>query len=401
MNDLALLAENFLLLFTESAPWLLLGLFVAGIMHEWVPIALLQKHMGSSDTSAIGKAALIGAPLPLCSCGVIPAAVGLRRSGASKPATVSFLVSTPETGVDSVSVSYALLGPLFAIVRPISAVISAIYAGLMVKWFDSKELQSTTCAEPVMNTTPAPTSSCCGSNQTTNVTTAASSGCCDSESPDKVKMADTCCSSGTKEKQPKPEASLAAKVIQVWQFATGKLLIDITVWLLIGLALAAAIQTWVPTDFLTRWGDGLPAMLVMAVIGIPMYICATASTPIAVGFLSVGLSPGAVLVFLLAGPATNISTMGMIAKEMGRRTLALYLCSVISASVLLGYCLNFLVRSLSLQSWIALGQSGHEHHDISATYALCAVILGALMINNGWHALRQRLSKTKQSSCCH
>ena len=158
MNDIVMLFENFVILFADSAPWLLLGLLVAGVMHELVPISLLQKHMGSGDIKSIGKAAVIGAPLPLCSCGVIPAAVGLRRSGASKPATVSFLVSTPETGVDSVSVSYALLGPLFAIVRPISAVISAFYAGLMVKWFDTPATKESSKSEK-------PASSCCSSKK--------------------------------------------------------------------------------------------------------------------------------------------------------------------------------------------------------------------------------------------
>ncbi|MDC8831250.1 SO_0444 family Cu/Zn efflux transporter [Alteromonas gilva] len=416
MNDLALLAENFFLLFTESAPWLLLGLLVAGIMHEWVPLTLLQKHMGSSRVSAIGKAALIGAPLPLCSCGVIPAAVGLRRSGASKPATISFLVSTPETGVDSVSVSYALLGPLFAIVRPISAVISAIYSGLMVKWLDPElpiNKQNTGSAADAAT----PVSACCATGQSANTSATAPSDCCDSKNASTATASSDCCGSKTtptapvsdsccgsaapKQQRVAPTLSVATRVSQVWQFATGKLLIDITVWLLIGLALAAAIQTWLPADFLTRWGDGLVAMLVMAVIGIPMYICATASTPIAVGFLSVGLSPGAVLVFLLAGPATNISTMGMIAKEMGRKTLALYLFSVISASILLGYILNLLVSRFSLQSWVALGQSAHDHHEISAVYALCSVILAALMLRNGWQYLQQRLGKPGQDSCCH
>lgn len=137
MSDIILLGQNFLALFMESAPWLLLGLMVAGVMHELVPVSFLEKHMGNASFGSISKAAVIGEPLPLCSCGVIPAALGLRRSGASKSSTISFLVSTPETGVDSVSVSYALLGPLYAIVRPVAAVVSAIYAGLMVRFLQS------------------------------------------------------------------------------------------------------------------------------------------------------------------------------------------------------------------------------------------------------------------------
>ncbi|GGF81196.1 SO_0444 family Cu/Zn efflux transporter [Alteromonas lipolytica] len=416
MSDITLLAENFVLLFMESAPWLLLGLLVAGVMHELVPISLLQKHMGSSGPAAIGKAAVIGAPLPLCSCGVIPAAVGLRRSGASRPATVSFLVATPETGVDSVSVSYALLGPLFAIVRPFCAIISAVYAGMMVRLFAEQDTPSAAASEnsshPASSsccstsaTAPEKVSSCCDSKSTQVPQQKAepTSSCCASKTqqPDVSSQASSCCGTNSEPAPADKSPSLAAKTLAIWQFSTGKLLIDISIWLLIGLALAAAIQTWVPTDFLTRWGDGLLAMLVMAVIGIPMYICATASTPLAVGFLSAGLSPGAVLVFLLAGPATNISTMGMIAKEMGKRTLVLYIISVMSASILLGYGLNLLVSQFDLQGWITLGQSAHEHGEVSPVYALCAVILGALMLRNGWHALQQKFSKSSAASCCH
>ncbi|MGB1808626.1 MAG: permease, partial [Porticoccaceae bacterium] len=127
-----LLLENFAALFMESAPWLILGLTVAGIMKVLIPSQLLAEHLGGSGPGATVKAALFGAPLPLCSCGVIPAALGLRRSGASKAATTSFLISTPETGVDSISISYAMLGPFMAVIRPIAAISSAITAGLLV-----------------------------------------------------------------------------------------------------------------------------------------------------------------------------------------------------------------------------------------------------------------------------
>lgn len=174
------------------------------------------------------------------------------------------------------------------------------------------------------------------------------------------------------------------------------------VWLLIGLALAAAIKTWVPTDFLTQWGDGIIAMLVMALIGIPMYICATASTPLAVGFLAAGLSPGAVLVFLMAGPATNVSTMGMIKQEMGARTLVLYLFSVISASIGFGYALNYLVSSFSLASMIKIDSHVHEHSaNVQVIYALCALLLAGLMLRLGFKKLKSyRHTQTQQSACC-
>lgn len=391
MSDIILLGQNFLALFIESAPWLLLGLLVAGIMHELVPVSFLEKHMGSSSFGSISKAAIIGAPLPLCSCGVIPAALGLRRSGASKSSTISFLVSTPETGVDSVSVSYALLGPLYAIVRPVAAILSAIYAGLMVRFFaesDEKKEAQLGQAEAI------PSSSCCGSKP--------------EPKPElKAQVASSCCGGEKKavhshvSEEALPAKSQPSKITSVLAYASGKLLEDIVVWLLVGLALAAAIKTWVPTDFLTQWGDGVIAMLVMAIIGIPMYICATASTPLAVGFLAAGLSPGAILVFLMAGPATNVSTMGMIKQEMGTRTLVLYLFSVISASIGFGYLLNYLVTSFSLSSMIKTQSHVHEHGaDVQVIYALCAIVLAGLMLRLGVKKLQQNRHNHEQHSAC-
>ena len=385
MSDIILLGQNFLALFMESAPWLLLGLLVAGVMHELVPVSFLEKHMGSASFGSISKAAVIGAPLPLCSCGVIPAALGLRRSGASKSSTISFLVSTPETGVDSVSVSYALLGPLFAVIRPVAAVVSAIYAGLMVRFFAERNEFN----QPNHSVSEAVTTSCCGAESKV-------------ETSKKSEASKHCCASESSHQHDQKAARSVSKAAKVLSYASGKLLEDIVVWLLIGLALAAAIKTWVPTDFLTQWGDGVLAMFVMALIGIPMYICATASTPLAVGFLAAGLSPGAVLVFLMAGPATNVSTMGMIKQEMGTRTLVLYLFSVMSASIGFGYALNYLVSSFSLASMIKTASHVHEHGaGVQVIYGLCAILLAGLMLRLGVKKLQQyRHNQERHSTCC-
>ena len=352
---------NFFELFQESAPWLLLGLLIAGMMKWLVPMDLLQKHMGQNNISSVIKAALIGAPLPLCSCGVIPAAIGLRRAGASKPATVSFLVATPETGVDSISVSYALLGPFIAIIRPISAIFSAIYVGLLTLFFANKSVLS----EKEANITDQNHSkSCCA--------------------PKKVQESEkSCCSKEVDiEKLPEksPKMSLYEKSLNVIKYASGQLLSDITKWLLLGLLLAAAIKTWIPDEFLTQWGDGFVAMLFMALIGIPMYICATASTPIAAGFLALGISPGAVLVFMLAGPATNVSTMGMIRKELGTSVLTAYLIGILSASIGFGYLTNWAVTTFSFEIY----QVAATTHQMETSYfhIIAATLLGLLMIRN-------------------
>jgi len=408
---------NFIDLFTESAPWLLLGLFIAGLMKWLVPMDLLQKHMGDNSFSSVIKAAFIGAPLPLCSCGVIPAAIGLKRAGASPSSTVSFLIATPETGVDSISVSYALLGPFFAIIRPFAAIFTAIYAGIMVKLFaikgivsrdqailsESKQASnglSSCCASETSEKPVNAEKSCCDSTATIetdkksccsneNKTTKQSekpSGCCSSasDSPTQsdtkgIKEEKSCCSS-EKQTTSKQPITLVDRLKQSLAFSAGKLLSDLTKWLLIGLLLAAAIKTWVSTDFLMQWGDGFIAMAVMALVGIPMYICATASTPLAAGFLAAGLSPGAILVFMLAGPATNIATMGMIRQEMGSRVLIAYLFSLFTASISIGYLANWLIHQFNFSIPI-VAASEHAMSE-SIIYQGAALLLATLMIRN-------------------
>lgn len=349
MNDYLF---NFLDIFAESSPWLLFGLLVAGIMNRLIPISLLQRHMAKNDVASVTKAAIIGAPLPLCSCGVIPAALGLRRAGASPSSTISFLVSTPETGVDSISISYALLGPFMAVIRPISAVFTAIVTGLIVMVDNRRQL---------------------------NTTTQIDSQCCEMPGQNQSKTKEPCCSQKTLEEE-KEKLGVVNSIKEVVSFAAGKLLADITKWLLVGLLLAAAIKTWVPTDFLVQWGDGFLAMLVMALVGIPMYICASASTPIAAGFLVAGVSPGAILVFMLAGPATNIATMGMIKQELGSRVLVIYLSCIIGISIMLGYLTNWLVNEFSFAVY-SVADITHSMEQ-SIIYYISAVILASLMIRN-------------------
>ncbi len=388
---------NFIALFTESAPWLLLGLLIAGFMKWLVPMELLQKHMGDNRLLSILKAAFIGAPLPLCSCGVIPAAIGLRRSGASRSTTIAFLVATPETGVDSISVSYALLGPFFAIIRPFAAIFTAIYAGVMVKLFalkqpasvtinqqESLEKQASCCASKVKKVNIG--TSCCEDLEKNREIAKTSNNCCSSKIQSTQaqpltteKQPASCCSEKTTtDSLEKP--AIKQLLLNSLQFSSGKLLSDITKWLLIGLLLAAAIKTWVSTDFLLLWGNGFTAMLVMAVIGIPMYICATASTPLAAGFLAAGLSPGAILVFMLAGPATNVATMGMIKQEMGTSVLLAYLFSLFTASISIGYLANWLIQQFNFIIPTVAGQEHDMNHSI--IYSLCAVLLAWLMIRN-------------------
>lgn len=401
------LIENFLDLFLDSAPWLLLGLFLAGMLKMFVPMAWMNKQLGGHGFKTTLKAAVFGAPLPLCSCGVIPAAVGLRRSGASKSATTSFLVSTPETGIDSVSVSYVLLGPFMAVVRPIAAVTSAVVAGLLVGRDDEQASTATAkvkkivpvAPQPLMATASTGQAPCCASAP--KVETKGS--CCQSQAKPQpqVKAENSCCSTSKpvatssccQSKQPKAEsasccASKAAPshdgvLKRLWlgiHYAGTDLVRDTSIWLLIGLFFAALVNTFVPPHYLSQWGDGIVAMAVMVLVSIPMYICATASTPIAAGLLLAGVSPGAVLVFMMAGPATNVATLGVVRNELGKRALWGYLGGVIGTAVVFGYGVNLLVAQYGFEVTPLVGE---EHRMLPNLLVYgCGALLAVLMLRS-------------------
>lgn len=331
------LLNNFISLTNDASPWLLLGLLIAGLMHAWLPANVMKKHLGHGK-KAIIKAAIIGAPLPLCSCGVIPVATELKRSGASDAATSSFLVATPETGVDSITVSYAMLGPIMAIYRPIAAISSAIVTGFIVLT-DKSNYQVSSDSEH--------------------------SSCCASKPEEKPKT--SCCSS-----TPKPPSGVD-KTLSGVKYAATKLIDDLIIWLLVGLCFATLIKTFVPESFLLSYGSGLPAMLLIILISIPMYICATASTPIAAGFILAGISPGTALVFMMAGPATNISTLGVIKKEMGQGVLIRYLIGVAGTAIIFGLGLDQL---LNWQQINIAEQMSHSHEVVSPLIAYsCSFLL--------------------------
>ena len=385
MDKLSELTTNFVDLSVEASPWLLLGLLIAGLMKAWVPTKILSKHLGDSHKSII-KAAFIGAPLPLCSCGVIPVATELRRSGASAPATASFLVATPETGVDSVSISYALLGPVMAIYRPITAILSAIITGFFVATIKEEEIKKSTntpvkscCStEPL----PAPeTTSCCESTKNKAVPIVEEKDTCCSTK--KVETKSSCCSSTSMQANTQSKIQIKAssptqKTLQGVKYAATQLIDDIIIWLAIGLVFATLVRTFLPESFLLSYGSGLPAMLMMIVISIPMYICATASTPIAAGFIMAGLSPGTALVFMMAGPATNISTLGVIRNEMGSKVLLLYLMGISLSALVFGSLLDF---GLNFYHINITDQMQHSHELLPYWFGLsCALLIAFLAI---------------------
>ena len=365
-----MLIENFIDLLLDAAPWLIGGLVIAGLIHSFAKTETLAKYLGEEHFTAILKAALFGAPLPLCSCSVIPAAISLRRNGASKSATVSFLVSTPETGVDSIAVSYGLLGPFMAIMRPLAAIASAVTAGGLTAIFCA--------APPKAQGVPTAGFSPTAENRSEGNRSEESSRC-----PSK-----SCCTSGQSKTQTLPDSALLKRFLEGQRYAFVDIFNDMAGWLIIGLMLAAATLTWIPEQFLTQWGGGFSAMLVMALVGIPMYICATASTPIAAGLLLAGVSPGAALVFMLAGPATNIATLGIIKRELGSRALSCYLGGVLSIAFVSGYATNALVETLGIDIQTQLAASS----SLLPSWLMwgSALLLSLLLLNYARSKLRHR-----------
>ncbi|MEN8164917.1 MAG: SO_0444 family Cu/Zn efflux transporter [Acidobacteriota bacterium] len=334
----------------EMAPYLLFGFLVAGLLSVFVSPEWVEEHLGRKGFAQVAKASLFGVPLPLCSCGVLPVAASLRRHGAGKGATTSFLLSTPQTGVDSIAVTWALLGPVIAVIRPVAAFITGIAGGMVVQ-----------AVEPDEETQVLPEQ--------------------DEE------CADSCCSSE------KGESAL----IRALRYGFVTLPRDIGRALFVGLLLSGVIAAFLEPDHVKAvFGGGLlPYVLAMAV-GIPLYVCATASTPIAASLIAVGLSPGAALVFLISGPATNVASVTTLIRVLGGRVVAVYLGTVIVGSLATGLLVDFV-----LGGWVLTGmpaaaiESVHHHADGPTAMNLgfkeiCAVVLLAVLAAAMWPRRAQR-----------
>ncbi|CAK0745039.1 Permease [Azospirillaceae bacterium] len=347
-------------LLLDAAPWLVLGLAAAGLVHAWLPAGALGRWLGGRGLRPAVLAALLGAPLPLCSCGVLPAAVGLRRAGASREAVVSFLIATPETGLDSIALSYGILGPFFAVARPVAAVLSAVSTGLLMLLLPR---------ETDLVPAPAAAVSCCAS------------GGCGSKNPARPAAA--------------PVSALERTAAGL-RYAFSDMFDDLLPWLAFGLLAAAIAATLMPPMALASWGanggGGLPAMLAMVAVGVPMYICATASTPLAGALLVAGLSPGAVMVFLLAGPATNLATIAVVRRELGGRATVLYLGGLIASALAAGLVTDLVIHRLDLDAIRALSTP-----EAAASDGLALASSGLLLVLAARTLWRR--ARVRQSAC--
>lgn len=355
-------------LFNEMAPWLMLGLIFAGLLKVFFPQDKVQRYMGKPTARSAVNASLLGIPMPLCSCGVIPTGISFFRNGASKGATNSFLISTPQTGVDSMLATYSMLGWPFAVLRPIVAFVTGITGGIITNVFvKEKPVAKNPFAGIKVDTATL--------NKKDNPETCDDASCgCHAES--------------------KPKGN---KFAQATHYAFVELLQDIAKWLLIGFLFAALISVLLPDDFFSSFqGLGLLEILVVLAASVPIYVCATGSIPIAAVLLMKGVSPGAALVFLMAGPATNVATMTVIGNTMGRKSLILYLATIIGGATLFGLLVNWLVPADFILSKVIHIHANGEHEMLPQWLQITSSVLlvGSLIIGY----IYERFEKTNKTT---
>ncbi|MDH4944859.1 SO_0444 family Cu/Zn efflux transporter [Sulfurimonas sp. C5] len=351
MEFLTLFFTTLFELSNEMAPYILFGLIFAGFLHEVVPETIVKNHLGKNSIGSVIKAAVFGIPLPVCSCGVIPLAASLKKSGASNGSVLSFLISTPITGVDSILATYGMFGWAFTIYRVITSVIISIIAGIIANFYTKKEL-FTTQAE-------AKTASFSLNPQTIQKTAEVQS-CCSSGS---------CCSSSSNTQKTK------FSIKGMFRYAFVTLLGDIAPSLLVGLLVGALITVAIPqnlSEILLEYT--WLSYIIVIIIAVPMYVCATASLPIAAGLMLAGVSPGAAFVFLSAGPATNTVTIGVVKEMLGKTSLAVYLSTIVVGSVLFGLGLDIVLKDISVQEMI------HLHEEAGLLAISSSVILWGFVL---------------------
>jgi hypothetical protein len=280
----------------EMSPYILLGFLFAGVLHAFVKPNVLSHHLSGNGFKQSFKAALFGVPLPLCSCGVLPTAISLRRNGASTSATTAFLIATPQTGVDSIAATYSLLGPGFAIVRPIAAFMSAVFGGTLIGKFTNDD----------------------------NTTDNAGAGFNSND------LRSTCW----------------GRVKDALRYGFVDMVESVGKWLVIGLVIASLITIIVPDDYFVSFAEyPILAMVTVVIVAVPMYVCATGSIPIALSLMIKGLTPGVAFVFLMAGPAVNFASYTLLSRAMGRKNTLLYIAIIAVSAIGVGIIIDCLLPS--------------------------------------------------------
>ena len=349
MEYLTLFFNTLIELSHAMSPYILFGLLFAGILHELIPETIVTKHLGKEDILSVIKSTIFGIPLPVCSCGVIPLAASIKKSGASKGATLSFLISTPITGVDSILATYGMFGWIFTIYRIFTSMIIATVAGILTNILDKEkpkpafstfvpQKQAFSATAPNLNISQNPTESCCSNT-------------------------------GEEKKQ------FSLKKVITYSFGT--LLKDIAKPLFFGLVIGALITIAIPQNLSEiLMGNSWFSYLVAIAIAVPMYVCATASLPIAAALMMAGVSPGAAFVFLTAGPATNTVTIGVVKTMLGKTSLYIYLGTIVFGSIIFGLGLDYIFNINEIDATKLI----HIHEEFGPLEIISSSVLWALML---------------------
>jgi uncharacterized membrane protein YraQ (UPF0718 family) len=345
-------------LLLEASIYVVFGLLISGLLKVFLDPGMVARHLGQGRFASVFKAAVLGIPIPLCSCGVLPAALSLKKQGANNGATTAFMISTPESGVDSIAISYALLDPILTVARPVVAFVTAAIAGIsenLISYSRPARSLQTDLGCPV-------------------------DGCCDGI--------------GCPPEIHKNHHTLFEKVVAGIRYAFTDFWGDLAGWFLVGILLAGAITTLIPDDIFSHFlGAGWQAMVLMLAVGIPLYICATASTPIAAALILKGVSPGAALVFLLAGPATNIASLTVLVGILGKRAAALYVSAISVCAVSFGLLIDKVYTSLGISAVALVGRAS-EVMPLWLQWAAVLFLLG-MSVKPVAHALKTKIQKIK------
>lgn len=335
------------LLFLEMAPYIMLGLVFVALLNLLINKEFIIKHSGKNNFLSTFKAALFGIPLPLCSCGVIPSTVYLAKNGASKGAVLSFLIATPQTGFDSIIATYGLMGPIIAIFRPIAAFFMGIIGGFLGQFIKSPELDN---KNEVKKFNQAP-------------------------------------------KIIEKSLPLSERIKNTIRYSFVEFVDDISIQFIIGLLIAGLITYFIPDGFFLDKGynDGMLGMLIMLAVGIPMYVCATASIPIAISLIMKGFSPGVAFVFLAAGPATNAASITILLKVIGKNLTIAYIAAISVLSILFGLLLDLIFKLFSIDPMSQITHiHDHTSHSTPLFYFIVSILFAVLLISSVY---RKTISK--------
>jgi len=316
----------------SMSPYLLLGFLIAGLLHAFVPSSIYSRYLAGTGLRSVAMAAAFGIPLPLCSCGVLPTAVALRRSGASRAASTSFLIATPQTGVDSIAATYSMMGLPFAILRPVAALVTSVIGGLAVGHWERKGTLDDVVQEANYEFNELP-------------------------------------------------RGFWNKVVATFKYGFFDMMQSIGRWLLIGLVVATLITVLLPDDFFStyaRWP--LLNMFIIVLVAVPMYVCATGSIPIAAALMLKGMSPGCALVLLMAGPAANLASMFVVNKAFGRKATIIYLLSIIGGAIGFGVLVDYLPGMR--EHFINALPCHVMHHHMATSWftTVCSILLLAMIV---------------------